>query len=307
MRWALYRWTWQLKSPLYVGMLPAGSLNRCRLYVPARAVWGAVTAEVARATVGSRFPNYPNVGDQVRKFVRFTYLFPAEKDRGSWHAWLPRYEQKEGLVWQREDNDSLRISDREFRMRLVSTRPSTAIDPATDTAAEGSLRETECMNTTWREWESLPRGPVGLAGYVFLSSEIDQMLQITLDELELIAVGGDIRYGLGRLERAAKQPDKALFGSAVSLDSEHPCVLTDLALSHALPSNGAQMWGAQEMIGGWDITKQQADLRSDRPVWRPGSRVFTKETTVFEIDEHGFWRLAEPHAVSPPSDGGSPS
>ncbi|GIW70798.1 MAG: hypothetical protein KatS3mg102_0340 [Planctomycetota bacterium] len=56
MSWSLFRWTWQLESPLYVGMPPAGSLNRCRLYVPARALWGAVTAEIARAAAGGGFP-----------------------------------------------------------------------------------------------------------------------------------------------------------------------------------------------------------------------------------------------------------
>lgn len=48
MTWALHYWSWQLDGPLYVGAPPAGSLNRARLYVPARALWGAVTAELAR-------------------------------------------------------------------------------------------------------------------------------------------------------------------------------------------------------------------------------------------------------------------
>ena len=55
MSWSLQRWTWLLESPLFVGTTPAGSLNRCRLYVPARALWGAMTAELSRRQAADEF------------------------------------------------------------------------------------------------------------------------------------------------------------------------------------------------------------------------------------------------------------
>jgi len=48
MSWTLYRWVWRLEAPLFLGMPPSGSLNRCRLYVPACNLWGALTAELAQ-------------------------------------------------------------------------------------------------------------------------------------------------------------------------------------------------------------------------------------------------------------------
>lgn len=302
MIWSLYRWTWQLESPLYIGMPPSGSLNRCRLYVPARALWGAVTAEIARATAGIGFPDYKKVGDQIRKHVRFTYLFPAAKDEDQWHAWLPRYERESGLTWQLEGGRSPGMPDRKFRMRLVSTRPSTAIDPASDTSAEGSLRETECINTMWRSHEGPPHGPVGLVGYVFLRNGTN--LAGRLSALTTLFVGGDTRYGLGRIKLDAMVPAKVLFGSTVDLDREQPCVLTDRTLAHALASNGAPMCGAQEAIGGWDMSGEQQGLQISGPIWTPGSRIQEGDRALhFGIDEHGLWNLDGQSGPLGPSNG----
>ena len=114
MTWSLFRWVWRLEAPLFVGMSPAGVLNRCRLYVPARALWGAVTAETARLKSGEGFPNYKDVGDEVKRSCRFTYLFPAEKRDGRFLAWLPKFEKEKGLRWCLQNSDKS-LSDRDFR------------------------------------------------------------------------------------------------------------------------------------------------------------------------------------------------
>jgi len=132
MSWQLYRWVWQLCSPLHIGTTPAGSLNRTRLYIPARTMWAALTAEVARQQAASSFPDYQQIGEMLREYARFSYLFPAENINGRWCAWLPRYEQgKEagGLFWHCEDGNVDPIPDRQLRQRLLDTRPGTAIRP----------------------------------------------------------------------------------------------------------------------------------------------------------------------------------
>ena len=77
MGWQLYRWVWELRSPLHIGMPPAGHANRCRLYIPAHVLWGALTAELARVLKGNSFPEYFyfEVGEALRKKLRLTYLF----------------------------------------------------------------------------------------------------------------------------------------------------------------------------------------------------------------------------------------
>ena len=81
-------------------------------------------------------------------------------------AWLPRYQR--GLCWQHEDATESFVNERSFRRRLLSTRPGTAIDPKTDAADEGTLRETECVQTRWRNASSQDEGPVAMVGYVFI-------------------------------------------------------------------------------------------------------------------------------------------
>lgn len=291
MTWSLYRWTWQLEAPLYVGMPPAGSLNRCRLYVPARALWGAVTAEITRATAGSGCPDYEKVGDKLRQELRFTYLFPAERSGNEWHGWLPRYVEDKGLVWQREDATHHELSDRQFRMRLLSTRPSTAIEPSSDVAAEGSLRETECMNTWWSEHENLPSGPVRLVGYVFVYDNLKQELCDGLKNLECIMIGGDTRYGLGSLRRVEMRPDPQVFGCNVHLSRGDPGVETERVLAHAELNAKVQpqLRGNVELLRGWDYGKSN-HWHSGNPLWVPGSA--GESAWLWRIDASGHWSLA---------------
>jgi hypothetical protein len=288
MSWSLYRWTWQLESPLYVGLPPAGSVNRCRLYVTARAVWGAVTAELARAAAEANFPDYQNKGKELSEHARFTYLFPAEQGRQNWRAWLPRYEKDAGLVWHREDNAEKKISDRQLRMRLLSTRPATAIEPSSDTAAEGSLRETECINTFWRCEGENTGTAVGLVGYVFVSSALSSELRSRLEQVDWITVGGDTRYGLGRLQRIHWEDTGAVFGYRVNLGNTDPSVKGEYVLGHAkaLADAKGALWGALELLGGWDGKK---DWTRAEPLWAPGSGGAPGQ---WRIESDGHWCLA---------------
>ncbi len=318
MSWQMFRWTWRLEGPLFVGTAPAGALNRCRPYVPARAIWGAVTAELARPQTAD-YPLYTQAGKQLRTNARFSYLYPAELIGRDWFAWLPEYREGEGLVWKREDwkceDPDASLTHRGFRRRLLWTRPATAIDPDNDSALEGSLRETECVQPFWRRDEDPSESPVGLVGYVFLRNSedlakrlsalstlfIDEVLSILRDPsrakrlsaLSTLFIGGDTRYGLGRIEQVSFELAKRLFGEDVDLDGKDPHVSTNRALAHAVTGDGASISGEQEALGGWDMTSgEQKRYRISGPVWTPGSRVADRDGTPrFGIDEHGLWSL----------------
>lgn len=305
MSWQMFRWTWRLEGPLFVGTTPAGALNRCRPYVPARALWGAVTAELARLESADdpRY-KYEKVGKELRKNARFSYLYPAELIGRDWFAWLPEYREGEGLVWKRENSDTT-LADRKFRRRLLWTRPATAIDPDNDSALEGSLRETECVQPFWRPLretecvqplrgpDEAPR-PVRLVGYVFLRNgeHLKGKPLKWIRALTTLFVGGDTRYGLGRIELVSSEPATRLFGEDVDLDGEDPRVSTNRALAHVVTGDGAPMCGEQEVLGGWDMTSEQKRYSVNRPVWTPGSRVVDGDgTPCFGIDKHGLWSL----------------
>lgn len=294
MTWSLFRWVWQLDGPLYVGMPPAGSLNRTRLYVPARALWGALTAEIARVEAESGIPEYRTVGDQLRKECRFTYLFPAEKENGRWNAWLPSYRDGLGLAWRRENCNKPPIPDRAFRRRMLFTRPGTSINASTDSTEDGSLRETECIQTHWRDDQGKDAGKLALVGYMFLRAEPKKVKQSPkyrrLVRINTLFVGGDTRYGLGRLTRVNLEVVKSatIYDMTAKLEARSPMLVGNTVLAHAKAD--LEMVGALELVGGWEVGRilslDQADSH-----WQPGSRC--QSSATWEIDSNGVWTVAE--------------
>lgn len=277
----LYRWVWQLRSPLHIGTTPAGSLNRTRLYIPARALWGALTAELARRK-SANFPDYQETGQRLRQYCRLSYLFPAEQVSWHWRAWLPRYEEGQGLVWCREDRTDARddVPDRVFRSRLLTTRPGTAIAPDSDSAAEGTLREYEVINP-WSRWsEGDDPQPVSFAGYIFLADGADP----TVLDIEELFIGGDIRYGLGRIRKVECSEASSFFGKLIQLTGGDPMIRTNHVLAHALPGQNADLFGALEQLAMWDY----GELKTGRLAWVPGSGV-RNSSPWWHTREDGIW------------------
>lgn len=284
MAWQLYRWVWRLESPLHIGAPPAGALNRTRLYVPARALWGALTAELARSQ-NAGFPDYGHVGRKLREATRLGYLFPAEQVNADWKTWLPVYGTK-GLVWAREDGSESELEEREFRVRLLGTRPATAIDPESDTAEEGSLRETEVLNTFWRQPNGSPGSPVGLVGYVFVS---DEAVKERLKEIEVLFLGGDTRYGLGTIRRVSCTAANEFFGYNADLSGGCPVVTANRILAHATVTNHTandSYRGHQEILSGWDYGTL---LSKPSLFWQPGTASRESLQSRWRIVDQGYW------------------
>ncbi len=282
MAWSLYRWVWRLESPLHIGIAPAGMLNRTRLYMPARTLWGALTAELARLK-NQQFPDYEKVGAELQKKTRLSYFYPAEKVNGRWIAWLPHFKEREGLVWEREDG---RIEgDRKFRNRLLITRPGTAIEPESDTAAEGTLREFEMISPYWRA-DKTSFQALAMVGYIFSQDEgiIQELVQI-----RLLLIGGDTRYGLGKLRQVIWQKANNFFNNKINLNNDEPVVTAERVLAHTRPSSGLdQFKGAMEYLGGWDIIR--GGLKIQGLTWVPGSVLENaKNGHDFVIQEDGLW------------------
>jgi len=284
MAWQAYRWIWRLESPLHIGFSPAGMLNRTRLYIPARAIWGALTAELARQNAQGNWPDYQRVGRNFKENARFSYLYPAEEVNGQWYPWLPRYEKGLGLCWQRQDGGTL-LPDRVFRQRLLSTHLSTAIDPASDTAAEGTLREVEYIMPRWRHTGA----PLAFVGYVFLWDSNDAHGLKVVKELW---VGGESHYGFGRLHRLLLEDlVEDCFGVSLDLQDDAPVLQEPTFLwAHVTAVDNNVVFGAQESLLGWDYGNLCREAFSGL-CWIPGSRV--KGTTRYRIMESGLWEAQD--------------
>ena len=300
MTWQMYRWVWQLRSPLHVGCGPAGALNRTRLYIPARNMWAALTAEIARRLDNASFPAYTDIGRILQEHVRFTYLYPAEQVNGRWLAWLPHYVQedkKAGLYWYREDN-ARSLPDRRFRQRLLHTQPGTALAPGTGAAEDGTLREVEYIQPFWRtektSGDTMPH-PVAFVGYLFLReswpSDIEH-IKNTLQGIRELYVGGETRYGFGHLSlllHNSQGPWERVsdcFGAQVHLTQDEPVIENPHHLfAHTFQDHDPAEKGAWELLVQWDWDT----FRSlESPHWVPGSQA--RSATRFIILDSGLWQ-----------------
>ncbi|MBW2030499.1 MAG: hypothetical protein JRJ31_15665 [Deltaproteobacteria bacterium] len=298
MSWTLYRWVWKLRSPLHIGLTRAGSLNRTRLYIPARNMWAALTAEIARQQAGTDFPDYEDTGQKLQEHARFTYLFPAERVDSHWRAWLPRYEKDYGLRWHREDGGVEPLPDRRFRRRLLHTRPTTAIAHSSGAAEEGTLREVECIVECWRpqlvQDQSGP-SPVAFVGYIFLKDTLPLAMQNLLKELGEIFMGGETRYGFGHLSLLPHSPQKPwqhtsdCFWAQVNFNADNP-VIEGLhhVLAHTHQDRNPVKMGAWELLVQWNWGTFQNQAS---PFWAPGSQV--GNDVRFNILDSGLWQAQE--------------
>jgi hypothetical protein len=286
MAWKLYRWTWQLKSPLHIGFSPADSLSRTRLYIPARAMWAALTEQIARRKQHNSFPKYQRIGRLLGEKMRFTYLYPAEEVGIRWLTWLPRFENKQGLYWHREDEAVM--SHPLFRTRLLSARPSTAIKPGTGNAEDGTLHEMECIQPLWRHH---PQASVAFVGYIFLNDRLDHPTENELHAIRELYVGGETRYGFGHLVLLPNSPQhlweraQDCFGAHVELDQNDPVIKKPSYLfAHATQDKNAVYGGAWELLAQWDwgMLRSFASL-----FWAPGSR--SRKDSQFVISDSGLW------------------
>jgi hypothetical protein len=180
-------------------------------------------------------------------------------------------------MWKREDGSAMH-EDRRFRQRLLYTRPGTSIDPSKDIAQDASLRETECLQTHWRPEAS----KVAVVGYIFADKEMMERLKI----LHALFLGGDSRYGLGKVQRVDIQQAKSLFDLEVRLDADEAIISGKRILGHAyeLPV----VAGAKELLDGWDFGKRIGTGKNPNAMWMPGS---CSESRSWSIGENGIWKV----------------
>lgn len=177
-----YRVVLRLRSPMHIGQMKLGNVQRTRPYVTGRVLWGALTERLTRDRFygqgpATQFSQYDAVGREVHTYLAFTYFYPTIDRSGAVDLW----------PW--EDG---------FRTRFLSTYASTALAYPQQSADEGTLHEVECIAP-----HTLDTGaPVYLAGYVFERDGAPDW-QSALQRLQL---GGERGYGWGRVEPADDSP-----------------------------------------------------------------------------------------------------
>ena len=282
MAWAVYDVVYELRSPLHVGYAKIGNLQRTRYYLPARNLWGAVTEALTRRgfLTDSESPgDYPRVGEWVKAHCAFGYWFVHHESQ----VLSPCYKEK-GLYFGS-------FSAAEFERCYLASHVTTAVNPDSNSAEEGSLHEVEYIAPYARDAQ-----PTRIGGQVFL----DETAQSVLGDEEKwrswlgdLHVGGGRRYGFGELRL-----------NAFSLSSSKNWVLSTarpriyMGQSMPLPAHvNVQGVKAKGQIEPWlgletaESTRFGMRLTPAVRCWVPGS--ILEEDGEFEIHPSGIWQKVD--------------
>jgi len=282
MSWKCYYVTYELKSPLHVGHIRVRYLNRTRYYIPARALWGAVTAMLTQSGFshgGGAEGDYESVGNWVRENLVFSYFFVILGNE----LLVPKY-TVDGLKYGR-----MRLH--EFERCCVSSNATTAIDPQVRAAEFGSLHEIEFIAP-----HAIDGTPLRIGGWIFFSDNAHDAIDGESGwekYLCKLKVGGERRYGLGSMQCKSKELCERLMEYSIHLDDSRPSVTVPAGkpiLAH-VPADFGDISGDIEPIVGRETRENSSNfgmmLTKGQVCWTPGSIV--KKDTTFMIAGNGIW------------------
>jgi hypothetical protein len=277
MAWSMFQILYELRSPLHIGYHKVGNVQRTRYYITARNLWGAVTEALTRrgfTTNGVSQGNYQQIGAWVKDHCAFGYWFIQENGQ---------------LLYPRYDAGKLKyghLTAANFERRYLDAHVTTALDPSTTSAEEGSLHEVEFIAPYNRDGVQTSVG-----GLVFL----DETVQAALDWcywLSTLQVGGERRYGFGmlrllKMESANEsQIDRTGTRPRQSVPKGTPL------LAHTVIASSIQVRGQIEPLVGRSTSQSHAfgsDLTAGIVCWTPGSVPMDDVKVQFEPEGH--WRV----------------
>ena len=234
MSWRRYDLTFKLLSPLHIGWRKTGNLQQTRGYVPGKNQWAALTARLTREyDDGADGRRYQKIGEKVQENLRFSYLYPALFDGTEYKVHYP---------WK-DDFDYL----------FLDSYASTAIDYASQSAAEGLLHETEFIAPHTRDG-----CPVYLTGQVYAQTHLPAPLDKWQDVLDKLQFGGEQGYGWGRVRRVSCKQDDAYDTTKLTVQ----VAKNDPITAHLKAANTTGVIGPIEPLIGWERNN-----KDDKPNW----------------------------------------
>jgi len=281
MAWTLYTAIYELRSPLHIGYHKVGNVQRTRYYIPARNLWGAVTEALTRrgfSTPDAPQGDYQQIGEWVKTHCAFGYWFIQENGQ----LLYPHYEE-----WKLKYGH-LTASD--FERRYLDAHVTTALDPSTTSAEEGSLHEVEFIAAYNQDGMQTRVG-----GWVFLDETALQLLgeeskwSSWLGDLQ---IGGERRYGFGML-RLVKM--KSATESQINRTGTRPRQFVPKGaplLAHTVVASSIRVRGQIEPLVGRVTSQSHAfgsNLTAGIVCWTPGS--VPMDDILVQFEPEGHWRV----------------
>lgn len=181
--WQPYHIVFKLLSPLHIGHRKMANIQYTRRYVPAKTVWGALTAAIAKSRNNE---GYLQLAEELKTHLRFSYFFLSEQEDDSTPL-MPHY-RSDGLYFG--DHPKTK-----FERKFLDSYASTAIRPGVRSAEDESLHEIEILTNYAKDTHE----PVYLTGYIFAEVGAEN-LPDWQTHIQNIRLGGERKYGFGHLQ-----------------------------------------------------------------------------------------------------------
>ncbi|KAF5426709.1 MAG: hypothetical protein C5S46_06070 [Candidatus Methanomarinus sp.] len=229
MTYTCYQLKFKAESPVFIGSKKIGIIQQTRRYIPGKTMWGAITAKVTRGLIdaGVKYSPalYRDIGKCIENCVKTTYFYPTTNNKG---ILIPMF-TKDYLRYGQ-------MSENEFESTFIKSFVSTSTKGDRGAAKDESLHETEYI-INWIKFNGLFE-QVYWTGYVFIKSCENSKYSLNnhanfekievecgkysiklIDTLKQLFIGGDNRYGFGRLTLISQDVSKDVFGFKIKLDS----------------------------------------------------------------------------------------
>ncbi len=180
-------------SPLHMGKYHYGVISETEIFIPGHTMWGALVNYI-----GSNYANGESRAYEQEKenYKRITCFYPSFEGTVE-NILFPKFEMFSELKeFERGILYYGGYSEGDLRRTLCDTWMSTAVNATDKSAKDASLHEMEVVipKTKDKNQSVFWTGLLGLP-----SSEAKNTFQRFIEETPEIIVGGDSRYGLGRI------------------------------------------------------------------------------------------------------------
>ena len=301
MKWTARKLVYKAKSPIHVGCYTLGYIKLTRPYITGKAMWGAATANLTRAFGKEGTDDYRLFGDVLKKDIIFSYFYPALDET----APLLPYYTKNGIKYGKE-----KMTEDKFNNLFIGSSFQTAILPSSNSAEDETLHESEFIKPRIKNNDV---EDVLFVGYVFMKNTAAKEGQPIIwtdgginlkDAIKTIFIGGDIKYGWGKLELEPNDIEvDEIFGHKFydDNDSSGNLPIIEIKDDEPIPAHLAISKGNEKLKGDiepfvgreWEGSPKSRNSGAGQKIspgqmcWVPGS-IFMGKDLNLKLDTYGI-------------------
>ncbi|NQS76791.1 MAG: hypothetical protein HQP61_10240 [Peptococcaceae bacterium] len=249
-----YKLVFRQEEPIHIGKGSYGVLSETRIIIPGWTIWGALVNKYVKDKNGTE--NYEKTG---KLFEVISCFYPSIGEKGS--VLFPEYRKGQFCLGEYTEED--------FRAMFVDVNVSTAIEPETRATKDVSLHEVEAILHKPKDSLKSQFKQLHWTGLLGIRNNSEDILGFLRKGMKII-VGGEGRYGFGRMELVNIEGIEDLCDWGIDLEGRPT---TDIPLRNYMEyCDGCLKLGELEhIIVDADFSKATPTIKNSKICLVPGS------------------------------------